>query len=411
MKLNTKLLHGANKGYADGATLPPVYQSSAFAHESAESLEGVFSGKNALFSYTRVGNPTVAAFETRIAEIEGGVSAVACASGMAAISTALLNILESGDEIIAGSGLFGGTLDLFGDFQKFGINTRFLNSVTADAVRNAITDKTKVIFTELIGNPKLDVVDVAAVSKIASEHRIPLIIDSTTATPALIRPLDFGADIVVHSSSKYINGSGNAISGVIVDGGKFDWDFEKVLTKYKQFGKLAYTARLRSDLWRNFGACLAPQNAYLNCVGLETLGIRMERQCENALKLAQELAKNKDIQVNYPSLSEYKPLIDAQMNGERGGAILTLRAGSKERAFKFINSLKYAKIATNIGDARTLVIHPASTIYAHSSAEQKENAGVYDDLIRVSVGLEDIEDLREDFVFAADGLRGLSNGG
>ena len=216
----------------------------------------------------------------------------------------------------------------------------------------------------------------------------------------------FGANIVVHSSSKYINGSGDAISGVIVDGGSFPWDFDKfpTLAPYRGMGKFAFTARLRQDLWRNFGACLAPGNAYLNCLGLETLGIRMERLSRNALELATALERSPDIPaVNYPGLesSPYKPLIDSQMNRGMGGAILTLRAGSKERAFALLNRLAYAAIATNIGDVRTLVIHPASTIYAHASEEQKQNAGVYDDLIRVSVGLEDIDDLIEDFAQAA----------
>lgn len=407
MKFNTKLLHGNPAPFEmTGATLPPIHQVSAFAHASAEKLEQVFDGKAPGFAYTRISNPTVFAFEKRIADIEGGVDAVACSSGMAAIAMALLNILQSGDEIISGSGLFGGTLDLLTDLAHLGIRTRFVKNVTAAEIEAAVTGRTKAIFAELIGNPRLDVVNIRAIADIAAKHGIPLFIDSTTATPALVRPLELGANIVIHSSSKYINGSGDAISGVIVDGGTFHWDDERfpALGKYKHMGKLAYTARLRQDIWRNFGACLAPNNAYLNCIGLETLGLRMERLTDNALALAKALAENAAIAaVNYPGLeqSPYKSLIDSQMREGRGGAILTLRTGSKERAFALINNLRYAYIATNIGDVRTLVIHPASTIFAHSSAEQKENAGVYDDLIRVSVGLEDIEDLIEDFTQAA----------
>ncbi|HVI39241.1 MAG TPA: PLP-dependent transferase, partial [Anaerovoracaceae bacterium] len=325
------------------------------------------------------------------------------------VSMALLNILQSGDEIISGSGLFGGTLDLLQDLESFGITTRFLEDMTAEAVENNITSKTKVVFTELIGNPRLDVVNIRALADVAEQNGIPLIIDSTTATPALIRPLDHGAHLVVHSSSKYINGSGDAISGVIVDGGKFKWNFEKfpTLLKYKAMGKFAYTARLRQDIWRNFGACLAPQNAYLNCIGLETLGIRMERLCQNALALAEFLSQSTAIaSVNYPGLnaSPYKSLIDSQMEKGMGGAILTVRTRSKEHAFRLINSLKYACIATNIGDVRTLVIHPASTVYVHSTEKQKKNAGVYDDLIRISVGLEDIADLKADFTQAIENM-------
>ena len=216
-----------------------------------------------------------------------------------------------------------------------------------------------------------------------------------------------GADIVIHSSSKYINGSGNAISGIIVDGGKFQWDKERypAMKEYSKYGKFAYTARLRNDVWRNMGGCLAPMNAYLNILGLETLGIRMKALCNNALTLAKALEKLPGITVNYPGLesSPYKTLVDEQFGG-LGGAILTIRAGSRENAFKLINSLKYALIATNIGDLRTLVIHPASTIYLHSTQEEQEHAGVYDDTIRISVGLEDVEDLIEDFTQAVKNI-------
>lgn len=404
MKFNTRLLHGAFPPDFHGATLPPVYQVSAFAQESAEKLEKVFANTASGFAYTRISNPTLSAFEKRIAVLEGGLDAVSCSSGMAAVSLALLNILKTGDEIIAGSGLFGGTLELLYDLEAFGITTRFVKNVTAEEIEHAITPRTRAVFAELIGNPKLDVVDIRAVADVTENHGIPLIIDSTTASPALIRPLDYGAQIVVHSSSKYINGSGDAISGVIVDSGRFTWDFDKfpMLAKYKKFARFAYTARLRQDIWRNFGSCLAPQNAYLNCLGLETLGLRMERLCQNALELAEFLENLPGVHVNYPGLksSNYKPLINSQMEGGAGGAILTLRTGSKDNAFIMINALKYVRIATNIGDVRTLVIHPASTIYSHASEETKQNAGVYDDLIRVSVGLEDIEDLKEDFAQA-----------
>ncbi|MDR2525155.1 MAG: PLP-dependent transferase [Oscillospiraceae bacterium] len=412
MRFNTKLLHGGFPADAHGATVPPIYQVSAFAHTSAEKLEKVFANKAPGFAYTRISNPTVAAFEKRMAALEGGVDAISCASGMAAVSMALLCMLQSGDEIIAGSGLFGGTLDLLDDLAAFGIRAVFLPEVTAENVAAAVTPSTKAVFAELIGNPKLDVVDIKAVAEVAGAHRIPLVIDSTTATPALVRPLAFGAHIVVHASSKYINGSGNAISGVIVDGGGFPWDFDKhpALAKYRQFGKLAFAARLRQDIWRNFGACLAPQSAYLNCIGLETLGLRMERLCQNAAMLAEALVAQPGITVNYPGLAAnaYRPLIGSQMENGHGGAILTIRAGTKERAFALINALRYAHIATNIGDVRTLVIHPGSTIYAAAGEQRKRAAGVYDDLIRVSVGIEDIRDLREDFLAA---VKKINEGG
>lgn len=408
MKFNTSLLHTVKPTKEDhGATQTPIYQVSAFAYDSAEQLEKVFNNKAAGFSYSRVGNPTVDAFEKRIASLEGGIGAVACSSGMSAITSLFLSILQSGDEVIAGAGLFGGTLDLLYDLNAFGITVRFVDTVTADSVRDNITPQTKAVFTELIGNPKLNIADLEKVSEVCRENRVPLIADSTTATPYLIQPLKHGADVVIHSSSKYINGGGNSISGVIVDGGSFNWDKERypVFREYAKFGKFALIFRLRNDVWRNMGSCLSPFNAYMNLTGLDTLGIRMERSCDNALKLAQFLETVDGIEVNYPALpsSPYYDIAQKYFGG-KGGAILTVRAGSKERAFRLINALKYALIATNIGDVKTLVIHPASTIYTHSTEEQKISAGVYEDTIRISVGIEDIDDLTEDFRQAAESL-------
>ncbi len=401
MKFNTSLLHiGKANDNANGSTLPPVYQVSAFACESAEQLEKVFNNKAAGFSYTRVGNPTISAFENRIAALEGGIGAVACSSGMAAITAVLLNILRSGDEVIVSTGLFGGTIDLFGDLEAFGIKAHFLEAITYESVAAAANENTRAVFTELIGNPKLDVVDLDSVSKACKELGIPLIVDSTTATPYIIQPLKHGADIVVHSSSKYINGGGNSISGIIIDGGKFKWDKEKFpgLGEYAKFGPFSFISKLRNGLWRNTGGCLSPFNAFMNIVGLETLGLRMERCCDNALKLAEFFDSTDNIQVNYPALpsSPYYELVQRELSG-KGGAIVTIRAGSKEKAFKLMDSIEFASVATNIGDVRTLVIHPASTIYTHNTEQQRISAGVYDDTIRISVGIEDIDDLIEDF--------------
>lgn len=408
MKFNTALLHQEFDGDTNtGATTIPIYQVSAFAHESPEKLEKIFNNRAQGFAYSRISNPTVDAFEKRMAALENGIGAVACSSGMSAVTMSLLNVLQAGDEIIAGSGLFGGTIDLFGDLQAFGITARFVRNVTVSQIEPLINDKTKVIFAELIGNPGLDVVDLESVSELAHSRGIPLIVDSTTATPYLINPIDYGADIVVHSSSKYINGGGNSISGVIIDSGNFKWNTEryKGFEKYSKFGKFAYLAKLRNGIWRNVGCCLAPMNAFMNMVGMETMGLRMERQCENALKLAEYLDSTEGIDVNYPALpkSPYYSLVQ-KMFGGKGGAILTLRAGSKERAFKLMSNLKYALNATNIGDVRTLVIHPASTIYVHGTEEQKLDAGVYSDTIRISIGIEDISDLINDFKNAIDNI-------
>lgn len=408
MEFNTRLLHGGfGTDRSTGATLAPIYQVSAFAQESAEKLEAVFNNRAPGFAYSRISNPTVASFETRMNALEKGIGAVACSSGMAAVTLSLLNILESGDEVIAGAGLFGGTIDLFGDLKAFGVTTRFVEHVTADEIAEQITDRTKAVFAELIGNPGLEIVDIRAVSQLCHEHGIPLILDSTTATPYLVRPFEYGADIVVHSTSKYINGGGNSISGVIIDSGKFKWDFDryKGLAQYSKLGGLCYIAKLRGGIWRNFGACLAPVNAFMNSVGIETLGLRMQRCCENALALAEYFSEDGRVQPNYPALPDnpFYDLCQKQLSG-KGGAILTIRAGSKERAFRLINALKLAANATNIGDVRTLVIHPASTIYAHSNEAQKLSAGVFEDTIRISVGIEDKEDLIADFRQAIEAM-------
>ena len=401
MEFNTTLLHGrAVTRYEQGATLPSIVQSNAFSYQSFEALERVFAHKAMGYAYTRIGNPTVAAFAQRLNELEGGAGAVAAASGMAAVSMALLTILSPGDEIIAPGGLYGGTIDLFGDLTKLGIRTRFVPRMTAEEIEARITPRTRCIFAEVISNPALWVTELSAVAETAHAHGIPFFVDSTTATPYLVRPLSLGADVVIHSSSKYITGSGDAISGVIVDGGTFPWDLARypALEGFERYGKLAFLARLQTDVLENLGGCLSPVNAWLNVVGLETLGLRMDRICRNAAALATALGELPELRVNHPTLSALA-LCQRQLRG-LGGGILTFRAGSKERAVRILNSLRYAAIASNIGDVRTLAIHPASTIFLKNTPSQREAAGVYDDLIRVSVGIEDEGDLIEDFVSA-----------
>ena len=314
--------HGTKTGDPHtGATLTPVYQSSAFFQPSAEQHEKLFHNKANGYSYTRINNPTIAAFEERMTVLERGVASVACASGMAALTNALLNIVGSGQEIIASTSLYGGTIEL-------------------------------------------------------------------------------GADIVINSTSKYINGNSSAISGVITDGGKFKWNVQQYpgLKDYLKFGKFAFTAKLRNGLFRNMGACMAPQTAFYNLLGLETLGLRMERACDNAAQLAAYLDKIPGITVNYPGLysSPWHEVAERVLD-ERYGAILTIRVGSKERAFAIMNQLKIPQIVSNIGDTKTLIVHPESTLAAHSTEAEKRDAAVYDDMIRVSVGIEDIEDLVKDF--------------
>ena len=404
MRFNTSLLHAGVQKEANGSTLPPVYQTSAFEQTSATDLEKIFENKAPGFCYTRVGNPTVTAFENRITKLEGGIASIACASGMAALMNAFLNILRSGNEIVSSASLYGGTIDLFTDLEAFGITTRYVENNNWEQIEGAINEHTRLVFAETIGNPCLDVTDIEKLAEIAHAHELPLIVDNTTSTPYLIQVLKYGADIVVNSSSKYINGSSNSISGVLTDGGKFKWKKEKYpgLADYLKFGPMAFIAKLRNGLFRNTGACLAPVNAYLNVIGLETLGLRMERQCNNAAALAKWIEETyPDVTVNYPGLESSPWHVIAKKQFENGyGAILTLRVGSKKQAFDFIDSLNIAYTLSNIGDTKTLVIHPGSTISLHSTEKQKEDAGVFEDLIRVSVGIEDIEDLKEDFAQA-----------
>jgi O-acetylhomoserine (thiol)-lyase len=320
---------------------------------------------------------------------------------MAALFNALMNLLCSGDEIVAAAGLYGGTVELFEDLAAFGITTRYVTENKPEAYEALINEHTKVIFAETIGNPKLEITDIRAVAEMAHRHSLPFIVDNTVATPYLVQPLKLGADIVVHSSSKYINGNSDAISGILTLGGSFRWDYERYpgLAPYRQFGPMSYLAKLRNGLFRSTGACLSPQNAFLNNLGLETLGLRMERHCSNALELAKFLQTLDDgITVGYPGLLESPDyeLANEQFHG-KFGAIVTMRVGSKERAFRIINALELPLILSNIGDTKTLVIHPASTIAAHLSQEDRELSGVYEDMIRISVGIEDVEDLKQDF--------------
>lgn len=402
MKFNTALLHGNFSGdETTGATLTPIFQSSAFGQKSAEQIEKIFHNQAPGFAYSRISNPTVAAFESRITYLEQGIGSVATSSGMAAITATFLNILQSGDEIISTSSVFGGTLDLFRDLENFGIKVCFIDSITKENLDMTVTENTKAVFAETIGNPKLDVTDIRKSAELIHSYNLPFILDNTTATACLVRGINHGADIIINSSSKYINGSSNSISGIITDSGNYKWTADRYpsMKEYVQFGKFAFIAKLRNDTFRNIGCCLSPMNAYFNAIGLETLSLRMERHCQNALRLAEFFENQDGIRaVNYPLLksSPYSDTAMSQFKG-KGGGIFTIRLYTKERAFDFINHLKYAVNITNIGDTKTLVIHPASTIYAHSTQAEQEKAGVYDDLIRVSVGIEDIENLLEDF--------------
>jgi O-acetylhomoserine (thiol)-lyase len=411
LHLETKLIHGSYaQDQTTGATSTPIIQSTAFAYRTAEEIEAVFAGRDAGFVYSRIANPTVSAFEARITALEDGLGAIAVSSGMAAISSLALALAGSGEEIVAGSSLFGGTYSLFRHtLSRYGIGVRFVDPRNPAAFREAISDATRLVFVETIGNPKLDVPDVAAIAAITRERGVPLVVDSTVTTPLLVQPKRLGADLIVHSTSKFINGHGNAIGGIIVDAGTFDWSsprFPHLASFRARVGQFALLAALRNRICRDLGCCLAPFNAFLLSMGIETLGVRMERHCANAARLAAFLATHPKVdETGYPGLDTHPDHVLANRQfGGRYGALVTLRLGTKERCFAFVNRLRLARNLANLGDARTLVIHPASTICRDLNEEERLAMGVTEDLVRLSVGIEDPADILGDIEQALDAL-------
>ena len=403
MRFDTKLIHGGTQSGPYGATKTPIVQCSAFAYSTAEELEDIFKGRALGQVYSRIGNPTLENLEKRLAAVEDGIAAIVTASGMAAITTAVMAIVRSGDEILSSSSLFGGTYSLFHDtLANYGIITRFVDPTDLAALKAGITEATRLIFVETIGNPKMDVPDIATFAAIARERGIPLMVDATVSTPYLARVKELGADVVVHSTSKFINGTANSIGGAIIDSGTFDWNSDKFphfREFYRKYRHFAFTARTRKLIHKDFGACAAPMNSFLLGEGLETLALRMERHCSNALRLALFLSSHEKVSwVNYPGLADspFFEVANRQFKGRFGG-VLTFGLADKADAFNFINGLTLAKNLANIGDTKTLVIHPASTICADYTAEVKALMGVSEEMVRVSVGIEDIEDILEDF--------------
>ncbi len=404
------LIHGGSEPGPAGATSVPILQSSSFAYATAEGLEDVFRGRAVGQVYTRIGNPTTEALEKRLALLEGGGAAIATASGMAAITTAVMTIVRAGDEILASSSLFGGTFSLFRDtLSNFGITTRFVDPLDLAAVADAVNERTRLLFVETVGNPKLDVPDVPALADIAHAAGIPILVDSTVTTPYLADGARLKADILAYSTSKYINGSGTTIGGVIIDRGVFDWNsplFPHFESFYKKYRAFAFTARARKLVHKDVGACAAPFNSFLLTEGVQTLALRMDRHCSNALALARFLTSHPKVAwVSYPGLEDSPHhAVATRLYGGRYGGLLTFGTGDKPSAFKAINGLKLAKNLANIGDAKTLVIHPASTICVDYNSEEKSLMGVSEDLIRVSVGIEDSRDIIGDFKQALDAL-------
>lgn len=414
--LGTLALHaGQEPDPTTGARAVPIYQTTSYVFHDTEHAARLFGLQEFGNIYSRIMNPTVGVFEHRMAALEGGVMALALASGSAAITIASLNICKSGQNIVSSQTLYGGTYNLFAHtFKDLGIEVRFVDASDPQNFAKAIDDQTRFLFIESIGNPANDVVDFAAIAKVAHDHGIPLMVDNTVTSPMLFRPIEHGADIVVHSATKVIGGHGNSIGGVIIDSGKFDWNNGKFpeltepnesyhgMTFYEHFkgiGNVSYILKARVTLLRDMGPCMSPFNAFLFLLGLETIHLRVPRHCENAQKVAEYLEHHKAVSwVNYPGLPSHPDHARAKKYLPKGqGAILGFGIkGGKEAAVKFIDSCELASHLANILDAKTLVIHPATTTHQQLSPEEQRAAGVTEDFIRVSVGIEDVEDIIAD---------------
>lgn len=416
--LDTLCLHaGQQPDPTTGSRAVPIYQTTSYVFRSSEHAANLFGLREFGNIYTRLMNPTTDAFEKRIAAIEGGTGALAVASGQAAITYALLAITRLGDEIVSGNNLYGGTYQLFHHtFPKLGRTVRFVESTQPEAFRAAITEKTRAIYVETVGNPKLDVPDFETIASIAHEAGIPLVVDNTVGV-GLVKPFEHGADIIVSSATKYIGGHGTSLGGVIVDSGKFRWDNGKfpeftepdpsyhglvywdALGNVPGMGNVAFILKIRVTLLRDIGAALSPFNAHQFLIGLETLPLRQARHSENALKVARHLEAHPKVRwVNYPGLPNHPShhLASKYMRGGYGGILGFGIEGGLEAGRKFIDSVKLLSHLANIGDAKSLVIHPASTTHQQLTAAEQEETGVTPDYIRISVGLEDVRDILAD---------------
>ena len=415
LRTETLALHGGQEpDPVTGARAVPIYQTTSFQFKSSEHAASLFALKEFGNIYTRLMNPTNEVLEKRIALLDGGIGALSVSSGQSAISLALLNIAQAGDEIVSADNLYGGTHTLFHyTFPRLGVIVKFVRSNDLDAFQKAIGPKTKAIYAESIGNPKLDVADLEELAKIAHKNGIPFVLDNTVS-PFLLKPIDFGVDIVVYSATKFIGGHGTSLGGLIVDSGKFDWangkfpliagpdpsyhglNFVEVL---KPFGNIAYITKARVSLLRDLGPAMSPFNAFLFLQGLETIHLRMIRHCENASLVAKYLSKHPKVSwVNYPGLESSPDHKRAKKYLKRGcGAIIGFGIkGAKEAGRRFIDSLELISHLANIGDAKTLAIHPATTTHQQLSADEQLSAGVTPDFIRLSIGIEHIDDIIAD---------------
>ena len=412
-KFATKALHAGHDVQKNGGTRAvPLYQSTAYVFNNSDHAANLFSLAEPGYIYTRLNNPTNAVLEERLAALEGGIAAVVTASGASAISTTLLTLLKAGDHIVASSSLYGGTYNLLSvTLPRHGVTTTFVDPSNPENFAKAAQENTRAFFIESLGNPKLDVLDIEAIAKESKAHKVPLIVDNTVATPYLLNPIEYGANIVIHSLTKYINGNGTALGGIIIDAGIFDWtngkfpEFTEPSAGYhglvysEALQEAAFIAKVRIEGLRDYGAALSPFNAWQIIQGLETLPLRIKKHSENALELAKWLQKQEEVAwVNYPGLesSDYKSLADKYLPNGQSGIVTFGAKGGYESAKSIADSTKLFSLLANIGDTKSLIIHPASTTHQQLDAAAQESTGVTKDLIRLSVGIENIDDLKAD---------------
>lgn len=412
-KFSTQALHtGHDVKTSQGSRAVPIYHTSSYVFENADHAAGAFNLSIPAYIYTRLNNPTNDVLEQRLAALEGGIGAVVTASGASAVATTFLTLLRAGDHIVASNSLYGGTYNLLSvTLPRLGIQTTFVDPSDLENFRTSIKENTKAIFVESIGNPKLDIIDLKAIAKVAHDVKIPFIVDNTTASPYLLRPIEHGADIVIQSLTKYISGNGTSLGGAIIDSGNFDWSSGKFseftepsagyhgLVYHEVLGKAAFIAKIRIEGLRDFGSALSPFNGFQIIQGLETLPVRIKKHSENALQLAQWLEKQPQVAwVNYPGLSssKYHDLAQTYLpEGQSGLVTFGLKAGY-EAAKTVVNETKLFSLLANFGDTKSLIIHPASTTHQQLSQESQVATGVTPDLIRISAGLEDVQDLIAD---------------
>ncbi len=415
----TVAVQGSYRPGAGEVRIPPIYQSTGFFFDEPGHVADLFDLKTPGHMYSRISNPGVAYLEEKIALLEGGVGAVATSSGQAAIAMAILNICGAGQHIVASSALYGGTYTLLDHtLRRWGIEVSFVSpAASVEEMARHFRPETRLLLAETIGNPGLGVLDFAKFAQVAREMQVPLLIDNTFATPYLCRPLEQGANLVVHSTTKYLDGHATSVGGVIVDGGNFDWNNGKYpelcqpdpayhgICYWNEFGKKAYITKARVQLLRDLGACMSPFNAFLTNLGIETLALRMERHSQNAQELAQFLQKHPQVtRVNYPGLPDSTAYGLARKylpHGASGVLTFNIRGGA-EAGKRFISRLQLASLVVHVGDLRTLVLQPSTTTHSQLTPEQQEAAGVSPDMIRVSVGIEAIEDLKADFAQALE---------